>query len=389
MVSLVGHNIYELRDRLLEKAINNSEGDPLKLAFLMSLGFVSEDVFTFDECSLSVYQKCSISGYKPCCLKASKEEYLRLLGQASKIDGVPRPWVSDIWGVLGIKFAADIIDDENIRKLFVNWIDDFLPERIASKRLDNYELSIAKYINGEESFLSSPCIALYLNYKNINVIEDYVTKKKYVKQFLDDFKGLYSADLTPIELALCVYVFDQINSEMSIVPPNAWSVNDIINFLEGIPTGLKRWTWEEKARTKGAEPRKWHIDNEYHVQNLLYVMLAPIFEDISDEENLESVGQKNPRVDLYLPSVHTIIEVKYRKNSNKSFSQFIGEIGEDISLYRSDPKYKNCQLICFLWDHTCSTQEHTKFKEGVLKMEGIQGCVVVNSPSVMFDNNIK
>ena len=119
------------------------------------------------------------------------------------------------------------------------------------------------------------------------------------------------------------------------------------------------------------------VENEYHVQNLLYVLLAPIFNDIADEVNLQPVGQKNPRIDLYLPSLHTIIEVKYRKDMKKSFPAIIGEIAEDASLYRADPKYKDARIVSFLWDCTRATQEHAKFKEGVLKIDGINGCVVV------------
>jgi hypothetical protein len=125
------------------------------------------------------------------------------------------------------------------------------------------------------------------------------------------------------------------------------------------------------------------VENEYHVQNLLYVLLAPIFNDVTDETYLPPVGQKTPRVDLYIPPMHTFIEVKYRKNTQKSFSKLIGEIAEDASLYHSDPTYKDAQVICFLWDHTRSTQEHAKFKEGVMKLPGIDGCVVICAPSMM------
>lgn len=155
------------------------------------------------------------------------------------------------------------------------------------------------------------------------------------------------------------------------------------DFLENIPAGLRRWTWEEKAKTPKSQAQKWRIQHEYHVQNLLYVLLGPIFPDISDENYLESVGQKTPRIDLYLPSIHTIVEVKYRKDSKKAFQSFIGEIGEDSALYRSDPKYADSKIVCFLWDNTRATQEHIMFKDGVMKLEGIDACVVVSSPSVM------
>jgi hypothetical protein len=108
-----------------------------------------------------------------------------------------------------------------------------------------------------------------------------------------------------------------------------------------------------------------------------------VFNDIADEVNLQPVGQKNPRMDLYLPSLHTVIEVKYRKDVKKSFPTLIGEIAEDASLYRADAKYKDARIVGFLWDCTRATQGHAKFREGVLKIEGISGCVVVSAPSTM------
>ena len=186
--------------------------------------------------------------------------------------------------------------------------------------------------------------------------------------------------------SLMIYVFDKVNEDIVLVPPNGWKLHDLLNFLENIPIGLKRWTWENTGRTKNAVPVKWFVKNEYHVQNLLYVMLAPIFADISDEIYTQPVGQKTPHVDLYLPSLHAIIEVKYRKDKKTSFQTLIGEIAEDASLYRSDPKYKDAMLVSFLWDQTCSTQEHAKFKEGIQKIPGIESCVVVSCPSTMLDN---
>jgi hypothetical protein len=113
------------------------------------------------------------------------------------------------------------------------------------------------------------------------------------------------------------------------------------------------------------------------------VLLAPTFSDITDEVYLQPVGQKTPRLDLYLPSLHTVVEVKYRKDVRKSFQALIGEVAEDVSLYRADPKYADANIVTLLWDHTRATQEHTKFKEGVMKIPGISGCVVVSAPSVM------
>ena len=190
-------------------------------------------------------------------------------------------------------------------------------------------------------------------------------------------------DASAALLSLMIYVFDQVNKDVAAVPPRGWSLDDLIEFLQHVPNGLKRWTWEEAGRTRGAKPVKWMVENEYHVQNLLYILLAPVFADIADEVNLQPVGQKNPRIDLYLPSLHTIIEVKFRKDGKKSFPALIGEIAEDASLYRADAKYQDARIVSFLWDCTRATQEHAKFREGVLMLNGINGCVVISAPSMM------
>ncbi|MCU7839420.1 MAG: hypothetical protein KZQ94_08575 [Candidatus Thiodiazotropha sp. (ex Troendleina suluensis)] len=382
MVSIGRDNIYHLRDYLLDKALEKSRANCLKMAFLDYLELMPDSESCLDASDNSIFQRVAIAGLRNMEDEFSSDDILRLLGQASKIDGTPMPWVSDIWGVLGVNFAAILLDDDDINRKYKAWLDTFLPEQVRKERLSDYERDIASLLIGDDTqSFSTACIELFLHYKKIISINNHNKKQSLTGQFFEELQKNSDWDLPGQILSIYVYVIDQINSEVLIVSPNGWNTNDLLNYLENIPVGLKRWTWEDKGKTQNSPPEKWGVWNEYHVQNILYVILAPIFNDITDENYLESLGQKTPRIDLYLPSIHTIIEVKYRKDTKKSFQSFIGEIAEDISLYRSDPKYKDCQLISFLWDHTRSTQEHSKFKEGVMKMDGIQGCVVICSPS--------
>ncbi|RJQ16717.1 MAG: hypothetical protein C4560_09200 [Nitrospiraceae bacterium] len=256
--------------------------------------------------------------------------------------------------------------------------------QVKSGRLNIYETDITRYITiSEETAYSSACIPLFLHYHEIQRITDHKDRQSLIAKFMGEFRERPTVDTPTALICLMIYVFDKVNQDIAIVPPNGWALDDLLSFLERIPIGLKRWTWEDARRTKKATPVKWPIENEYHVQNLLYVLLAPIFEDVSEEVYLQPVGQKTPRVDIYLPSIHTIIEVKYRKDTKKTFSLLIGEVAEDVSLYRSDPTYKDARIVSFLWDHTRSTQEHAKFREGILKIPSMGGCVVVSSPSMM------
>lgn len=384
MVPVEKRNAYELREYLHRKVSASAHADPFKACFLSFLGLSKDGPPALDFATLFLYQRCTIAGLGVLDETVSGQDISRLLGQAAKIDSTPRPWVSDMFGVMAVKWLVGRMNDSRISQEFDNWISGFLAQQVSSDHLNLFEKDIAAYIrSGESAVYASACIPLFLHYRTIGRIQDHQTRMSLIDRFMGEFQAQTQGDESAALLCLMVYVFDQVNHDVAVVPPKGWSLDDLLGFLEHIPVGLKRWTWEDARRTRGSNPVMWHVDNEYHVQNLLYVLLGPIFNDIVDEVNLQPVGQKNPRIDLYLPSLHTVIEVKYRKDGKKSFQMLIGEIAEDASLYRADKKYKDARIVGFLWDCTRATQEHAKFKEGILKMEGINGCVVISAPSTM------
>ena len=384
MVPVEKDNAYQLREYLHRKVIESAHADPFKSSFLLFLGLSKDGVPSFDFAALSLYQRCAIAGLGVLEETVSAQDVSRLLGQAAKIDSTPLPWVSDMFGVMAVKWLAAQMNDARIARAFENWIAGFLTQQVSGDHLNLFEKDVAAYVrSGESAIYVSACVPLFLHYRKLRQIDDHQTRRSLIARFMTEFRAQAKGDASTALLSVMVYVFDQVNDDVAVVPPKGWSLDDLLGFLEHIPVGLKRWTWEDAGRTRGAEPVKWRVENEYHVQNLLYVLLAPIFNDIADEVNLQPVGQKNPRIDLYLPSLHTIIEVKYRKDVKKSFPALIGEIAEDASLYRADAKYKDARIVSFLWDCTRATQEHAKFKEGVLKIDGMSGCVVVSAPSTM------
>lgn len=387
MVLVKKENAFQLREHLYNKANESTYADPFKSAFLCFLGLSKNNLPSFDFAKLPVYQRCAIAGLGVVDETLPKKDVSRLLGQAAMIDSTPRPWVSDMFGVMAVKWLCEKMNDDQINQEFENWISGFLNRENFSADLNPVEKDIAAYVrHGDSATYASACVPLFLHFKKLQRLHDHKARLSLTESFMREFQAQAQQEASTALIGLMVYVFDQVNQDIAIVPPKGWNLEDLIGFLQHVPVGLKRWTWESKPRTKSSEPIKWKIENEYHVQNLLYVLLAPIFPDIGDEVNLSPLGQKNPRIDLYLPSLHTIIEVKYRKDNKKSFAMLIGEIAEDASLYRADPKYKDAQIISFLWDRTRSTQEHAKFKEGVLTINGIDGCVIVNAPSTM-DNH--
>ena len=164
----------------------------------------------------------------------------------------------------------------------------------------------------------------------------------------------------------------------------SFSLEDVTELLKGVPAGLRRWTWEPKSRTQGGTPRQWYIENEYHVQNLLYFLLAAVFADIIEEEYTGAVGQKKPRVDLVIPSLKLVIEIKFWYDKDKP-QRIIEEIAEDTSLYLAQGSPHE-QIIAFIWDDSRRTEEHRLLKSGLRNLKGIFDVVIVSRPWRMADN---
>lgn len=161
-------------------------------------------------------------------------------------------------------------------------------------------------------------------------------------------------------------------------------VSQVRRILSGAQSSLYRWVWEDKPKTRGGKARRWHVENEYHFQSLLYAILRPIFPDLKEEEYTVSVGTTQPRADLYIPSLKLVIEVKFwYRNSNSR--TLINELAADASLYRAKGSEVQC-VIPIIWDDARRTQEHSVIQDGVQSLEGLSSAIFVNRPSTWSDD---
>jgi hypothetical protein len=191
-------------------------------------------------------------------------------------------------------------------------------------------------------------------------------------------------DLPDVRAALRLKAFSWIRRSAPVIVPGRIALADVVHLLERVPAGLRRWAWEEKPRTKRGEARKWHVDHEYHVQDLLYCLLTPIFPDLKDEEYFPSLGQKQPRTDLFIPSMKLIIEVKFLRQTDK-VTRVIDEVGSDASLYlKAGTDYSG--IVAFVWDASRRTEEHPLLREGLRQIRGVLEAVVVSRPGRMGED---
>ena len=168
----------------------------------------------------------------------------------------------------------------------------------------------------------------------------------------------------------------------------ALTIKDIAGVLERVPAVFQRWTWEDKPRTsrQGAEARRWHIENEYHFQSLLYTVLKPLIPALEEEQYLPPTGTYQPRADLCILPLELVIEVKfwYRGRSVKELTE---EIAADLTLYlRKDSPYR--KVIAVVWDDGARTEEQAELKRGLKGLTGLFDAVIVNRPSCMNDGEV-
>ena len=118
MVSVEKDNAYQLREHLHRKVVESAHADPFKACFLHFLGLSKDAPSSFDFPALSLYHRCAISGLGVLNETVSSPDVSRLLGQAAKIDSTPRPWVSDVFGVMAVKWLVGRMNDARIAREF-------------------------------------------------------------------------------------------------------------------------------------------------------------------------------------------------------------------------------------------------------------------------------
>lgn len=178
-------------------------------------------------------------------------------------------------------------------------------------------------------------------------------------------------------------VFEVCTLALSRLPVHGAGVPELIAVLEGVAQSMSHWTYENSQRVKNRNPQKWEIDNEYHVQNLLWTVLRPIFPDLVEEESLKKLGHTTPRLDLGVPSLHTIIEVKYmRKQGQRQLKKVTDEIAADRSLYlRNGTGYTS--MIAFIWDECRQTESYKTLCNGLESLGGIEKVIILPRPAKM------
>lgn len=158
--------------------------------------------------------------------------------------------------------------------------------------------------------------------------------------------------------------------------PLLQSAFTVARLLGQFESCLRRWRWDP---TDLKVPVRWLIRSEREVQDVLWVILRSAFPDLEDEDTLPKFGHSTYRADLGIPSLGLLIEVKFARAAGE-FKEIEKQVLEDIVPYlRSPERYK--EVLVFIYDDSCSVQEHETTRQALLSVQGIADVLVVSRPS--------
>lgn len=314
-----------------------------------------------------------------------------VIGCEPVVRGTPMPFCMDAVTLAGIVLGAKALESEAIRLALDKWLGLCRSATSGGQGLGDWQewlmtgVTVPLGIGWESKATASAQgseVRVSLRSKGFVSVGDPRTLANDEQVALGNILTCQSSGLGVCRAAVRLAALDWLRRRRPTLSLQCISVQDIANLLRRIPSGLKKWTWENKPRTKTSPAaRQWHVENEYHVQNLLWLPLAPMFPDLIDEDSTPKVGPLQPRADIGIPSLRTIVEAKFMRADDPP-KKMVEQIAEDASLYLvAGSKYD--QLIAFIWDDSRRTEHHEEIIRGLRQISGVSDAIIVPRPGSM------
>lgn len=304
------------------------------------------------------------------------------LGAATEVDGAAVGLAADPPAILAVVSALLRSADSSRQAAMRTWLGSVLDK--FDKHLDTWEraqLHVAAQLLGVQRSqppeLSEACCVTRVAVASDTVVLTAKDQRAVTAAVLE-----YHARVDQVGATFLLAALSRVKvSVVRTIRTDVMTIDDVLALLRNVRRSLRDWTWEETPRTKTSQARLWHVDHEYHVQNMLWVVLAPLFPDIESEGYSAKVGFTQPRADLVIPSLKLIIEAKFAR-ATKSLQEIQRELAQDAAMYFPQGSQYD-RMIAFVWDDAARTEEHATLIQGLEKLERVAGVVVVSRPSKM------
>lgn len=201
---------------------------------------------------------------------------------------------------------------------------------------------------------------------------------KYVTALEEEFKGLKATIVSKSDNKFPNGQKSVIESDRKIFNTDFINTKAFVDQLEVYDKNFKISTSDEVLRAENilkefgnsiqkivTQRRKGHnsfeINDEYDVQDLLYVILKSVFPSLKCEDPIPKVGGRSTKVDLIIRGEEILIEVKMLKKSDQNELKIIEQLKIDFESYHKCHWLKN--LLCFVYDPYKRTQDKSNFED--------------------------
>jgi hypothetical protein len=155
------------------------------------------------------------------------------------------------------------------------------------------------------------------------------------------------------------------------------SRSHVMAMLRRFEDALRRWRWDTG---NVRNPICWPITSEREVQDIVWLLLRSVFDDVVDEDTLPKIGHSTYRADFGIPSLRLLVEVKYARAA-ADFKKLEKEIMEDSVAYLAEAHDRYDCILVFIYDQSASGQEHGITTNALRKLPSIEDIVIVSRPS--------
>lgn len=211
-----------------------------------------------------------------------------------------------------------------------------------------------------------------LDYK-LEIELDDDNRGKNIKPKLGDLfhNGIYASNNTWHQsthiLTLHSYILGAIEKVKQgvIVRENVLpNLNLLISVLNTFSEAVSRLRYRRKGKNAV------NIDDEYDVQDILYVMMKGPFSTLQYEDPTQKEGPVSAKADFVISDINTYIEAKYIGKKGEEKSVF-DECLTDIQKYGSQP---DCfKIVFFVYDPNKCIDNQFSFRSALNKSRTIEG----------------
>lgn len=120
-------------------------------------------------------------------------------------------------------------------------------------------------------------------------------------------------------------------------------------------------------RGRRIKDKTFAVDSESMVQDLLFVMLKPLFPELSFEDPSPKGAASYPIKDFYFPSIKLVLEVKYI-GSRDDVKKVEKQLTDDIWKYSANPDCE--ELIFFVFDQHLFIADRQNFSKKMSRKKG-------------------